>query len=160
MQTCFNYPLYYAMSNAIGSSQSMHQLSQAFVDGQNYMGDISNDMGIFFENHDNARWINQHGGDEKKFKTAIACTMTWLGIPFIYYGAEQGMSGGNDPDNRQPLWQYGYSQTSNYYTFIQKINKMLAKLSNGSLNQKELLVQDNFYAFSRGDKFVTILTNG
>lgn len=68
------------------------------------MGDISNDLGIFFDNHDNPRWLTAHGTDPKRFENAFTCTLTWLGTPFIYYGDEQDMTGGNDPENRKPLW--------------------------------------------------------
>lgn len=42
-----------------------------------------------------------------------------LGIPIIYYGAEQGFSGCMDPNNREPLWTSGYKTNGYLYKLIQ-----------------------------------------
>jgi alpha-amylase len=46
------------------------------------------------------------------------------GIPIIYYGQEQGYSGGAVPNDREALWTSGYSTTSAGYTFISTLNKV------------------------------------
>lgn len=33
-----------------------------------------------------------------------AFTLAAVGVPMIYYGTEQAFGGGNDPDNREVLW--------------------------------------------------------
>ena len=39
------------------------------------------------------------------FLSASAYICTYIqGIPIVYYGTEQGYSGGNDPSNRESLW--------------------------------------------------------
>ena len=64
-------------------------------------------MGNFLDNHDNARTLNR-GGDwetkKKLYKTGHVIVMTSVGIPMVYYGAEQYFAGGNDPANRETLW--------------------------------------------------------
>ena len=55
-------------------------------------------------NHDNARWLSLYPGNLPGFKNAITFAMTARGIPFFYYGDEQQFSGGNDPANRESLW--------------------------------------------------------
>lgn len=35
---------------------------------------------------------------------AVACQMTYLGAPMIYYGDEVGMHSPDDPSNRMPMW--------------------------------------------------------
>lgn len=57
------------------------------------------DMGVFLENHDNPRFLH-FTSDKTAYREALAVTHTWIGIPINYYGAEQDMNGGNDPDNR------------------------------------------------------------
>jgi alpha-amylase len=37
------------------------------------------------------------------------------GIPIIYYGSEQGFNGGNDPDNREPLWTSNFNNETELY---------------------------------------------
>lgn len=48
------------------------------------------------------------------------------GIPIVYEGQEQSLSGKDVPANREPLWRTGYSKTSTMYTFIQTVNKLRA----------------------------------
>ena len=62
-----------------------------------------NYLGNFVDNHDNARFLHENG-NYNRFKSALAWSMTWPGIPIVYYGDEQGYAGGNDPNNREILW--------------------------------------------------------
>jgi len=39
------------------------------------------------------------------FGAALMFALTAQGIPFYYYGSEQAYAGGNDPGNRESLWQ-------------------------------------------------------
>lgn len=39
----------------------------------------------------------------KRMMQAVVCQMTFVGAPMIYYGTEAGMSGPDDPSNRQPM---------------------------------------------------------
>lgn len=39
----------------------------------------------------------------KRMMQAVACQMTFVGAPMIYYGTEAGMWGPDDPSNRQPM---------------------------------------------------------
>lgn len=41
-----------------------------------------------------------------------------LGIPVIYYGSEQGFSGGADPANREDLWHTRYATSTPLYQLI------------------------------------------
>jgi len=62
-----------------------------------------NYMANFVDNHDNARTMSW-GGDTitkvKHYKTTHVMALTSVGIPIVYYGAEQLFAGGNDPKNR------------------------------------------------------------
>jgi alpha-amylase len=44
-------------------------------------------LGVFVENHDNARFLNMFG-DRTRFLAAIAFTLFAKGIPIVYYGGE------------------------------------------------------------------------
>lgn len=46
-------------------------------------------LGIFVDNHDNARFLNGNK-NHRLIKSALAFTLTGRGIPFLYYGSEQG----------------------------------------------------------------------
>lgn len=61
-------------------------------------------LGIFISNHDNPRWLNRYNYDHIRMKSALAFMFFSKGIPFFYYGDEQGFAGGSDPGCREPLW--------------------------------------------------------
>jgi hypothetical protein len=43
------------------------------------------------------------------------------GIPILYYGQEQGFTGGADPLNREPMWNSGYDNTSVGYEYVKQL---------------------------------------
>ena len=88
-------------------------------------------LGIFVDNHDNARFLNQNG-NHVLFKSALAFALTANGIPFFYYGSEQGFAGGSDPYNREPMWN-NFDKTHEIYQFIQTLNK--ARQAQDTVNQ-------------------------
>lgn len=61
-------------------------------------------LGLFVDNHDNARFLSMFQGSDWAFKNAILFALTARGIPYFYYGTEQLFRGGSDPDNRESLW--------------------------------------------------------
>lgn len=76
------------------------------------------------------------------------------GIPIVYYGTEQGFDGGNDPDNRAPLWTTKFDEESELYKFVKQVVSIRKEYKVWGLDQTERWVEDNLYAFSRGDVFV------
>ncbi|CAL6037744.1 1 [Hexamita inflata] len=158
VQTAFNYPLMFNIQGCIGGGDSMTKLSYNFEKAYELWGEDVRDLGVFFENHDNPRFLSLYN-DLKRYENALTLIHTWIGIPVLYYGAEQDMTGGADPDNRHALWELGYSQTSTHFKFIQNLNKLRSKFPMDTLDQKELYATNDFYAFSRGNKIVTALTN-
>jgi alpha-amylase len=141
-----NYPFYWVIRNSIMSGQSMYNF-------RNYIGASKayknlNWQGNFVDNHDNARFLSQNG-NVNKFKTALALTAVWPGIPIVYYGDEQGYAGGNDPNNREPLWP-NYHTSSDLYVFVKTIINYRKNLQLWNQAFVERYAADNFYAFSRG----------
>jgi alpha-amylase len=55
----------------------------------------------------------RNGRDVERFRPRLLAALTYLltedGIPCIYYGTEQDFRGGNDPSNRERLWDTGFS---------------------------------------------------
>ena len=67
----------------------------------------------FIDNHDVARFLYTGAGVPEfpegrdryqALRNALLFLLTEDGIPCIYYGTEQGFEGGNDPANREPMW--------------------------------------------------------
>lgn len=96
-------------------------------------------MGNFNDNHDNARFLSSvvNSGNSSlsasakltQFKSLTAFTLTAIGIPMIYYGSEQAFGGGNDPYNREVMWN-NFDTTHEMYKFIKTIN--VARKTTGS----------------------------
>ncbi len=60
----------------------------------------------FLDNHDVGRYLYDRP-DEKgvqSLQNALSFLLMQRGIPCIYYGTEQGYMGGNDPGNREDMW--------------------------------------------------------
>ena len=113
-------------------------------------------MGVFLENHDNPRFL-YNCGDKNKLVNAIAYTLTWEGIPVLYYGAEQYFDGGADPLNREPLWETEFVQTD-HYKMIGKINKFRTESKFYEEEAVQRYVDNSFYAFTRGPRVLVCLT--
>lgn len=82
----------------------------------------------FLDNHDVPRFLYNGSGVSQfqvdpavALKNALLFLLTEDGIPCIYYGTEQELNGGNDPANREDLWNTGYSTTTPTYQWIQKV---------------------------------------
>jgi alpha-amylase len=114
----FNYPMYYSIRDAFAYGKSMTVLRDRWNEEQRYFRDIDA-LGIFVDNHDNPRFLNGNG-EHKVFKSALAFSLTARGIPFFYYGSEQGFAGGQDPYNREALWN-NLDETSEIYSFVSTI---------------------------------------
>ena len=83
----------------------------------------------FLDNHDVARFLfNVRDEDREQqallLNNALAFIITAQGIPCIYYGTEQDFAGGNDPANRERLWDTGFATTGDTFVWIQRLLAM------------------------------------
>lgn len=151
----FNYPMYYTIKDVFGSGKSMYGIKNRYAEEDPHFQDIDA-LGVFVDNHDNARFLNQFN-DQTHFKSALVFALTSRGIPFYYYGSEQAYAGGNDPQNRESLWQDMNTQ-SDIYKMTAAVNQARKNAKVWEHPQQEQYVMDNFYCFSRGE-FLVALTN-
>ncbi len=80
--------------------------SQAFADklGELFMrnSDVVNDMMLnLIDSHDTHRFLTRVNENISKLMSAIAVIFFYPGMPCIYYGTENQMLGGYDPDSRR-----------------------------------------------------------
>lgn len=90
----------------------------------------------FLDNHDRARFLFDAGGDLAALRNALTLLFTEDGMPCIYYGTEQDFAGGNDPANREVLWDTGFPTTGDTFRHMSKlarIRKKYAALRRGDL---------------------------
>jgi alpha-amylase len=85
------------------------------------------------------------------------------GIPYVYYGQEQGYNGGADPANREALWLSGYDTQKDMYTFITTMNTVRSAAMNASssfnTNAASIIGQDDNNLVIRKDPIISIVTN-
>ena len=143
-----NYPLYYLMQDMFKSGNSMYDARNFWSQASQAFKNI-NVEGNFVNNHDNARFLYNFG-KINRFQNAIAWTMTWPGIPILYYGDEQGYAGGNDPNNREILWPNIGNTQSQMYTFVKTVVNYRKNNQIWNYNWVERYAANNFYAYSRG----------
>ena len=80
-------------------------------------------LGSFLENHDNPRFPS-YTSDLSLAKNAITFAMLADGIPIVYEGQEQHLSGSGTPYNREAIWLTDYSTTAPLYTWIAGVNQI------------------------------------
>ena len=81
----------------------------------------------FMDNHDVSRFLFGALGDVDALRNALVLLMTEEGIPCVYYGTEQDFSGGNDPSNREVLWNTGFPTTGDTFRHLAKLTRLRAK---------------------------------
>lgn len=78
----------------------------------------------FMDNHDVARFLFFANNDKEALRNALVYLLTEEGIPCIYYGTEQEFNGGNDPANREVLWNTGFNTTNDTFAHVRKLNRL------------------------------------
>lgn len=87
--------------------------------------DIVNGMMLnLLDSHDTHRFLTQVGTNTDKLMSAIALTYFFPGAPCIYYGTENAMEGGYDPDCRRTFDWSKESEQSNVKTLIRELAKL------------------------------------
>jgi len=131
-------------------------------------------IGLFIDNHDNARALWLTNGDRSLVFNALSYIWFYPGIPIFYYGTEQGLDGhdntfsdlwgnctskgGTDPCNRQALWPFGYNRNAPIYQFIKKLNLFRKQSQITKYPLVQISAGDTYYAYVRGSALV-ITTN-
>jgi len=157
VNSVLSYPLYFALTNVFGHQQSMNQIQSILQQYAQNFKDPSV-LGTFLENHDNARF-GSFQKDVTLFKNGLTFTLMTQGIPIIYYGADQGFNGGNDPNNREAMWTSNFNTNNDLYTFIKNVVGFRKAHNIQSLAQVQRYSDDNFYAFTRGNAVFVATTN-
>ena len=156
LDALLNYPLYFAIKDVFNSGNSMTQLKTRWDEIRGNFTDIDV-LGNFIDNHDVPRFLSLTPS-VTLLKSALAFVMFSQGIPIIYYGSEQSYAGGYDPNNREPLWVSRLNKNANMYQYVTLLNKLRKDLKVWDYPHVEVLVDDSFYAFTRGTTLIA-LTN-
>jgi glycosidase len=166
---------YYDFSNDSGMSlldfrygQEIRQVLRDFTDDWYGFRDVLDetqsehdqviDQVPFIDNHDMERFTVD--GGEVNTDLALAVLLTSRGPPTIYYGTEQYLRGGTDPDNRRPMPSFDQSTTA--YQVIQKLAPLRQSnpaLAYGDTQERWINSDVFFYEREFGDNVVLVGIN-
>ena len=83
----------------------------------------------FIDNHDVERFLFSAKNDKDLLRNALVVLVLEEGIPCLYYGTEQDFSGGNDPANRENLWDTNFSRTGDTFVHFRKLARIRAAIA-------------------------------
>ena len=115
-----------------------------------YMDSITRQMWTLIGSHDTKRVYNECYGNVNRIKLAIAYQFLYIGVPYIYYGDEVGLDGGDDPENRKCMICEAKKQNRELFDFyknminIRRNNKVFIY---GDF--EEVYCKNNIIAFKR-----------
>ena len=144
--------MFFSARDVFGNGSSMYNLRSTYDSENSSFKDVDA-LGSFVSNHDNARFLSVYPYNNTGFKSALVFALTARGIPFFYYGDEQGFYGGNDPANRESLWN-AMDTSSEIYQMVAKVNKARSSAQAWNYDYVERYVEDNFFSYSFGDMLV------
>ncbi|GMH39594.1 hypothetical protein BSKO_07492 [Bryopsis sp. KO-2023] len=158
MDSLVDYPMYYTLRDVFQRKGDMTLIPYRRGQQKPFFPDVRV-LGTFVDNHDNPRFLHDQK-DEALYRNALAFVLLGEGIPIVYYGTEQGFAGGEDPENREPLWVSKYSRQSKLFKFIAALNKHRKKSKVWESEHVELYVDNACYVFSRGSTIVGLTNVG
>lgn len=123
-----NYPFREACLEffAKGSITSKELLDRISLRKQGLRKEIYRQILNLIDSHDTARFLHECNEDKRKLVLAEVFKFTTEGIPYIYYGDEIGITGGEDPDCRRcMIWEEDKRDLEllNNYKKLAKIRK-------------------------------------
>lgn len=128
-----------AVRDVFTAAQSTDRIQALWEGRQQGWGSAANERGVglapadipinFLDNHDVARFLfNVTDRDpdvqQRLLHNALAFVVTAQGIPCLYYGTEQDFAGGNDPANRERLWDTGFATGGSTFQWIKRLLAM------------------------------------
>ncbi|KAJ5721169.1 uncharacterized protein N7483_009103 [Penicillium malachiteum] len=129
-----NYPLYYILSDAFNTSNGdLNTIVQSIDYIRTQCEDVL-PLGTFTSNQDVPRF-GSYTSDISLARNILTISMLTDGIPILYYGEEQHLSGGYNPVNREALWLTKYSMKSTSLpVLVQSLNRIRSYASGDGKN--------------------------
>lgn len=160
-----NYPFREACLDffAYGNISSRELIDRITLRKEGLIDSMYKEMLNLLDSHDTARFLHECKEDKRKLALAEVFKFTSEGVPYIYYGDEVGLTGGDDPDCRRCMvWEDEKIDIDllNHYKKLTKIRKENKELIDGTT---EILVsEDKVLVYKRvlgNDSIMVIINN-
>ena len=147
-----------AVRDVFTAAQSTDRIQALWENRVNTWGTEPNELGIgvspaqmpinFVDNHDVARFLFNIRDREpatriEMLHNVLLFIMAAQGVPCLYYGTEQAFSGGNDPANRERMWDTGFDTTGDTFAWTKRL----------------ITLRNTYVALRRGETRVAWSTN-
>ena len=137
LDSVVDYPLYYKIPSVFGTATGNTKQIEDRYNGIAGNYDLAAQMNLvtFLDNHDQARFLNSANANNNtnRLTVALAFLMTARGIPCVYYGTEQAFNGGNDPNDREDMFDGQFEQgpsLGDNFNETHPLFQLVAKLNN------------------------------
>lgn len=114
LDSVLDYPLYFKVNSvfatASGNTKQIEDRYSAIP--ANYDPAAQMRLVTFLDNHDQARFLSSGNANNNtdRLNVALVFLYTARGVPCLYYGTEQAFNGGNDPNDREDMFDGQFEQ--------------------------------------------------
>jgi hypothetical protein len=160
------YPMYFTTNDVFVWGAGTNAIPGRYSQLGFYDPTVQDRLVRFLDNHDNPRFLStdRAAGDQAKLRAALVFHLTSRAIPCLYYGTEQGFDGGNDPNDREDmfdgLFEFGpslgddFDAASPLFVHAQRLlelRRLYPALRRGTQVERYAEAGPGIYAFSRLD---------
>ncbi|PYH31479.1 alpha-amylase [Aspergillus neoniger CBS 115656] len=119
-----NYPLYYILTDAFNTTNgNLSTITESISYTKGQCEDVLA-LGTFTANQDVPRF-GSYTSDISLARNILTSSMLADGIPILYYGEEQHLTGSYNPVNREALWLTNYTMRSTSLpTLVRSLNRL------------------------------------
>lgn len=160
LDSIMNYPFKFALVDFFGnrtiSAEKFHDILS--FNRTLYMRSITSQLWNLIGSHDTKRFLTECDDNVDRIKLAIIFQFCYQGVPYIYYGDEVGLNGGDDPQCRKcMIWDEGKQNKElfNLYKTMIRIRKNNKALIYG--DYKTIYCENNVLVFKRSYEGKSIL---
>lgn len=165
LDSIMNYPFKHAMVDFFAKRKiDAGELNDILaINRYIYMESISKQLWNLIGSHDTDRFLTECDDNINRMILASVFQFTYLGLPYIYYGDEIGINGGQDPHCRKcMIWDEENQNEDllNHYKKLAKIRKENKALIHGNYrdigSNNKILVFERNYGY---EKMIIIINN-
>jgi glycosidase len=135
LDSVLDFPLYFQINSVFATaSGGTSALENRFNNiAANYDPAAQMRLVTFLDNHDVSRFLNTAGSTTNRLALALTFQLTARGVPCVYYGTEQAFNGGNDPNNREDMFDGSFEQgpsLGDNFNMTHPLYQHIARLNN------------------------------